>query len=87
MEMSAEEIKQFWRGFQIGCYTCHDGPSAEGASGNRAAVVLDGDYITTEIIQVVASGITIADLTLRARATSSFCGGRSPNGVSPVSTS
>lgn len=35
------------------------------ASGNREAVVLDGDYVTTEIVQVVASGVTIADLTLR----------------------
>ncbi len=35
------------------------------ASGDREAVVLDGDYITTEIIQIVASDITIADLTLR----------------------
>ena len=35
------------------------------ASGNREAVVLDGNYLTTEIIQIVASGVTIADLTLR----------------------
>ena len=35
------------------------------ASGNREAVVLDGNYITTEIIQIVASNVTIADLTLR----------------------
>jgi hypothetical protein len=35
------------------------------ASGNRDAVVLDGDYVTTEIVQVAASNVTIADLTLR----------------------
>jgi hypothetical protein len=35
------------------------------ASGNREAVTLDGNYITTEIIQIAASGVTIADLTLR----------------------
>jgi hypothetical protein len=35
------------------------------AGGNREAVTLDGNYITTEIIQVVASGVTIADLTIR----------------------
>ncbi len=35
------------------------------ASGNREAVVLDGNYLTTEIIQITASGVTIADLTLR----------------------
>ncbi len=35
------------------------------ASGNREAVILDGNYLTTEIIQIVASNVTIADLTLR----------------------
>lgn len=35
------------------------------ASGNREAVVLDGNYMTTEIVQVVASNVTIADVTLR----------------------
>lgn len=34
-------------------------------SGSREAVVLDGNYVSTEIIQVVASDVTIADLTLR----------------------
>jgi hypothetical protein len=28
-------------------------------------VILDGNYLTTEIIQIVASGVTVADLTLR----------------------
>jgi hypothetical protein len=35
------------------------------ASGNREAVILDGNYITTEIIQIVASDVTVADMTLR----------------------
>jgi hypothetical protein len=35
------------------------------ASGNREAVILDGNYMTTEIVQIVASNVTIADLTLR----------------------
>ncbi len=35
------------------------------ASGNRENVILDGNYATTEIIQIVASNVTIADLTLR----------------------
>ncbi len=35
------------------------------ASGNGEAVVLDGNDISTEIVQIVASGVTIADLTLR----------------------
>jgi hypothetical protein len=34
-------------------------------SGNRESVVLDGNYVTTEIVQIVASDVTIADLTLR----------------------
>jgi hypothetical protein len=32
--------KSFWRGFQIGCYTCHNGPSSETANPNRPAVVV-----------------------------------------------
>ncbi len=35
------------------------------ASGNPKVVILDGNYLTTEIIQIVASNVTIADLTLR----------------------
>ncbi|MEA2115086.1 MAG: right-handed parallel beta-helix repeat-containing protein [Thermodesulfobacteriota bacterium] len=34
-------------------------------SGDREAVFLDGEYRTTEIFQVVASGAVIADLTLK----------------------
>ena len=34
-------------------------------NGNRDDVILDGNYITTEIIQIVASNVTIADITLR----------------------
>ena len=35
------------------------------ASGNREAVILDGNYQTTEIIQIVRSNVIIADITLR----------------------
>jgi hypothetical protein len=35
------------------------------ANGNREAVILDGNYNTTEIITVAASGVTIADLTIQ----------------------
>ncbi len=50
-----------------GVYLRIDTPNVtlRAASGNREAVVLDGNYITTEIIQVVASNVTIADVTLR----------------------
>src|SRR4030095_4344646 len=34
-------------------------------SGNPQGVVLDGNYMTTEIVQVVASNVTVAELTVR----------------------
>ena len=34
-------------------------------SGNPAGVVLDGNYATTEILQIVASNVTVAEITLR----------------------
>ncbi|MBP7149072.1 MAG: hypothetical protein KBD01_16205, partial [Acidobacteria bacterium] len=30
--------KDFWRGFQVGCFGCHDGPNSEHRNGNRAPV-------------------------------------------------
>ncbi len=50
-----------------GVYLRIDTPNVtlRSASGNREAVVLDGNYDTTEIIQVVASNVTVADVTLR----------------------
>ncbi len=50
-----------------GVYLRIDTPnvSVRSASGERSAVILDGNYITTEIFQIVASDVTIADLTLR----------------------
>jgi len=49
-----------------GVYLRFDVPNVtlRSASGNCENVVLDGNYITTEIVQIVASNITIADLTL-----------------------
>ncbi|RLB57815.1 MAG: hypothetical protein DRI90_17530 [Deltaproteobacteria bacterium] len=41
------------------------GLSLRSQSGNRDAVILDGNYSTTEIITVVASDVTIADLTIQ----------------------
>jgi hypothetical protein len=41
------------------------GVTLRGQGGDREAVVLDGNYLTAEIIQVVASHVTVADLTLR----------------------
>ena len=31
--------KDFWQGFQIGCYTCHNGPQSDDRNRNRAPVV------------------------------------------------
>jgi hypothetical protein len=33
--------KHFWRGFQIGCYTCHLGPASEQRNPNRAPLAED----------------------------------------------
>ena len=41
------------------------GVTVRSQSGNRENVVLDGDYQTTEIFQIVASNTIIADLTLK----------------------
>lgn len=41
------------------------GVTVRSASGNRNLVILDGEYITTEIFQIVASNVTIRDLTLK----------------------
>jgi len=50
-----------------GAYLRIDVPNVtlRSASGNRQAVVVNGNYVTTEIVQIVASNVTIADLTLR----------------------
>jgi uncharacterized repeat protein (TIGR01451 family) len=41
------------------------GVTMRSASGNREAVVIDGHYETSEIVNVHASDVTIADLTLK----------------------
>ncbi len=42
-----------------------EGITIEGASGKRGDVILDGNYESSEIFQVVASDTTIKDLTLK----------------------
>ena len=39
--ISAFGTKTFWRGFQIGCYTCHNGPDGDSKNKNSAPVVVD----------------------------------------------
>ncbi|HEB68965.1 MAG TPA: hypothetical protein ENI88_05020, partial [Desulfobulbus sp.] len=41
------------------------GVTVRSQSGKRERVVLDGNYQTTEIFQIVASNVVIADLTLK----------------------
>ena len=50
-----------------GAYLRFDVPNVtlRSVSGNRESVILDGNYVTGEIVQIVASNVTIADLTLR----------------------
>jgi hypothetical protein len=55
--VSGENVgsKQFWRGFQIGCYTCHLGPTNGDRNPNRPAVVSDAVTSTPANIPVVVS--------------------------------
>jgi hypothetical protein len=41
------------------------GVTLRSRSGNREAVIIDGEYLTEEIVTINASDVTIADLTLR----------------------
>jgi len=45
--LSAFGTKTFWRGYQIGCYTCHNGPSNFNANPNRAPVVTNASATST----------------------------------------
>ncbi len=54
--------KNFWRGFQIGCYTCHRGPRDDDANRNRAPVVQDAAAATRQPSHVdIALAATDAD--------------------------
>ena len=44
--------KTFWQGYQIGCYTCHDGPSSENASTK-------GFPVATNVMLATTSGIPV----------------------------
>ncbi len=37
--ISAFGSKLFWKGYQVGCYTCHNGPGSESATANPPATV------------------------------------------------
>jgi hypothetical protein len=61
--------KTFWRGYRIGCYTCHNGPSSEGNSSNRAPIVsnaaIDTAFGSNASLTLVASDADANPLTLR----------------------
>jgi hypothetical protein len=40
-------VKQFWRGFQVGCYACHNGPGSESSNPNRAPLVVNASATTS----------------------------------------
>ena len=52
--------KHFWRGYQIGCYTCHNGPGSESPSPNHPAVVVDATATATANV-AVAIPLTATD--------------------------
>ena len=44
--------KSFWRGFQIGCYTCHNGPSTDAVNPNHPAVAVSTSARTIQDARV-----------------------------------
>ncbi len=58
--LDARGTKKLWRGFQIGCYNCHAGPTNDGATSNRPAVVSDGST-TTPAEQAVSLSLHAVD--------------------------
>jgi Big-like domain-containing protein len=67
--LSAFGTKTVWRGFQIGCYTCHSGPSSESANPNHAPVIADAVASTPVGVPVAivlaASDVDHDPVTLR----------------------
>jgi hypothetical protein len=48
--------REFWRGFRIGCYTCHDGPNDEDPNPNSPATVADD---TLEVVSGQPESLTL----------------------------
>ncbi len=61
--------KKLWKGFQVSCYLCHNGPGSEGGSSNHPAVVKDAslstDNSTPKSITLSATDSDGNALTLR----------------------
>ncbi len=49
-----------WRGYQIGCYTCHGGPRSEQVTANQAPVV-QGLTASTAVDVPLALGLSVSD--------------------------
>jgi hypothetical protein len=43
-------VRNFWRGFQVGCYACHRGPSSESSNSNRQPVASNTSVLVTSAI-------------------------------------
>lgn len=67
--LSAFGTKNFWRGFRIGCYSCHNGPSSEHSNPNHAPSVADATMSTmageAASVQIAASDSDGQSLELR----------------------
>ncbi len=67
--LSAFGTKTFWRGSQVGCYNCHNGPSSESRNSNTPPVVTNRTASTAEetpvTIQLQATDANGSSLTLR----------------------
>lgn len=44
----------YWRGYRVGCYNCHDGPRTDRPIANRPAEARDGNFETTVGVAVSA---------------------------------
>jgi len=53
--------KNLWRGYQIGCYLCHNGPDSEDPTPNTPAVVLDTGA-ESDGSTIVAIPLTVTDV-------------------------
>ena len=53
--LTAFGTKRFWRGFQIGCWSCHKGPDSERANGNRPAQATSAAVMRNGAQPVVAT--------------------------------
>ena len=62
----------FWRGFEIGCYTCHQGPDESDRNPNRPPVVQDAS-LETDDRTPVSVALTASDPDWAIRSRSGSC--------------